>query len=111
MNYTITDSSPNMTYKPKNTPGIKQFDDHIKDGQKKLFDMELLFLKIYGGLSDTIIYAGAAPGHHLNELIPMYPKHKWILYDPEEMKLDWDKESIFGSYSQGSVLLYGMPKL
>ena len=82
---TLTDSSPSMPYQPKNTPGKKLFEDHIKDGQRKLFIMELLFLKKYGHLSDTIVYAGAAPGLHIPDLIDRFPTHKWILYDPENI--------------------------
>lgn len=86
--YQITDASPQRQYVAKNKPGIKAYADHIKDGQRKLFIMELLFLKKYGNLSKTIVYAGASPGYHLNRLIVLYPEHTWILYDPVDIKVE-----------------------
>lgn len=83
MDILLREDSPKLTYKPKNKPGEKVNKDHIKNGQQKLYLMELLFLKKYGHLSDTIVYAGAAPGHHIPKLFKEFPNHRWILYDPE----------------------------
>lgn len=51
-------------------------------GQLKLFLSELQFLSEHGHFSDTIVYAGAAPGTHIKYLSEMFPKHKFILWDP-----------------------------
>lgn len=85
--YLLTDNSPEKPYQPKNNYGVKMFLDHIKNGQRKLDIMETLFLKTYGYLSNTIVYAGASPGYHLNHLILRWPNHKFILYDPIKIKL------------------------
>ena len=92
--YTITDTSLEREYKAKNNPGVRAYSNSHKNGQRKLWIMELLFLKNYGHLSDTIIYAGASPGFHLERLIPLYPNHKWILYDPVEVRFDREANNI-----------------
>lgn len=84
----ITDLSPETKYVPKDNPGVKDCDFIYKSGQRKLFVSELYFLTKYGSLSDTVIYAGASPGTHINSLIPLFPNiKKWILYDPDEIKV------------------------
>lgn len=51
-------------------------------GQRKLFMTELYFLAMYAHLSTTVLYVGSAPGNHLNILLPLFPNHTFILYDP-----------------------------
>jgi hypothetical protein len=51
-------------------------------GQLKLFLSELQFLSEHGHFSNTIVYAGAAPGTHIKYLSEMFPTHKFILWDP-----------------------------
>jgi hypothetical protein len=51
-------------------------------GQLKLMLSEIQFLSEYGHLSNTIVYAGSAPGTHIKFLSKMFPKHKFILWDP-----------------------------
>lgn len=63
-------------------------------GQLKLFLTELHILTDHGDETDTIIYAGAAPGDHLNVLIPMFPNKKWILVDPSPIKLQGQASSL-----------------
>lgn len=53
-------------------------------GQKKLFLAEYQFLMQYGKLSDTILYVGSAPGKHIVYLSNLFPKHRFILFDPRE---------------------------
>jgi hypothetical protein len=51
-------------------------------GQRKLLLTEIEFLTRYGHLSDTVIYAGAAPGTHTAVLAALFPKHKFHLHSP-----------------------------
>ncbi len=51
-------------------------------GQRKLLLTELYFLAMYAHLSTTVLYVGSAPGQHLNILLPLFPHHTFILYDP-----------------------------
>jgi hypothetical protein len=51
-------------------------------GQLKLMLSEIQFLSEHGHFSNTIVYAGAAPGTHIKFLSKMFPKHKFILWDP-----------------------------
>jgi hypothetical protein len=53
-----------------------------KNGQRKLLISELEFLNTYD--SKYIIYAGAAPGRHITLLAEIFPRRKFILYDPRE---------------------------
>lgn len=51
-------------------------------GQRKLLLCEIQFLTEYGHLCDTIVYAGAAAGYHINYLSSLFPTHKFELWDP-----------------------------
>lgn len=53
-------------------------------GQKKLLLSEIEFLTLFGNLSDTVVYAGSAPGTHISIISELFPKHKLILYDPRD---------------------------
>ena len=53
-------------------------------GQKKLLLSEIEFLTKYGHLSNIVVYAGSAPGTHIDYLVKMFPDHKFILYDPRD---------------------------
>ena len=56
-------------------------------GQRKLLLTEVHFLTNYGYLSNNIIYAGAAPGHHIEYLSQLFPTHKFYLYDPRDFEI------------------------
>ena len=60
----------------------------IHFGQLKLLLTEIRFLTEYHKLSNIVVYAGAAPGHHIKYLSKLFPKHEFELYDPCE----FDKE-------------------
>ena len=60
----------------------KKFLRTLHAGQRKLLLTEIEFLTKYGDLADTVLYVGAAPGTHLVVLHELFPKHKFILYDP-----------------------------
>ena len=52
-------------------------------GQRKLLLSEIEFLTLYGHLAGLVVYAGAAPGTHIDFLSrKLFPSHKWILVDP-----------------------------
>lgn len=57
-------------------------------GQRKLLLCETWFLLKYGDLSCNVIYAGAAPGQHLEYLSSMFRNHNFYLYDPNEFRID-----------------------
>lgn len=56
-------------------------------GQRKLLLVEIWFLMNYGHLSKNVIYAGAAPGMHIEYLSKLFQQHKFYLYDPNEFKV------------------------
>ena len=41
----------------------------------------------YGHLSKNVLYAGAAPGIHIEYLSFLFKNHTFHLYDPNEFKL------------------------
>ena len=43
---------------------------------------ELYFLTKYGHLSNKVVYAGAAPGNHIDYLSFLFPEHHFTLVDP-----------------------------
>ena len=93
--YIITDNSPEEKYIPKNKPGIHDSNFIHKSGQRKLLISEISFLTRNAHLSDTIVYAGAAPGTHLMTLIKLFPMiKKWILYDPRPIKIVNDNKDL-----------------
>jgi hypothetical protein len=55
----------------------------LHSGQRKLLLVEIEFLQNESREGDTILYAGAAPGYHLPELIAKFPGRNWILVDPQ----------------------------
>jgi len=74
----MTDDSPRLKYASSKLEA--KFNFHF--GQRKLLISEIEFLTLYGHLSDTVVYVGAAPGTHIPLLTHMFPKHKFYLYDP-----------------------------
>lgn len=53
-------------------------------GQRKLMICEIEFLTMYGGNGATCVYAGSAPGNHINYLSVMFPHIYFVLIDPSE---------------------------
>lgn len=87
----LRDNAPETAYIPKNRPGERDCPYLYKSGQRKLLVSEINFLTRYGNRSDTVLYAGAGPGTHLNVLIELFPSiKKWIFYDPQEIKVNKD---------------------
>ena len=71
----------------------------IHHGQRKLLLSEIRFITKYGHLSDNIIYAGSAPGHHIKYLSLLFPKHIFYLYDPNPFKINETSNiKIFNEY-------------
>jgi len=54
----------------------------LHHGQRKLYFSEVEFLTRFGNKNDIIVYAGAAPGTHIDHLSKMFPDRKFILVDP-----------------------------
>jgi hypothetical protein len=54
----------------------------VHSGQRKLLNMEIEFLTQYAVHDATVIYVGAAPGHHHTILEVLFPFITFILYDP-----------------------------
>lgn len=69
-------------------------------GQRKLLLTEILFLTKYAKNEKfTCVYAGAAPGQHIEYLSSLFPKITWILYDPAEFVVaETDKIKIHNTY-------------
>jgi len=56
----------------------------IHFGQLKLLLSEIRFLTEFNELGTVVVYAGAAPGHHIAYLASLFPEHTFELYDPCE---------------------------
>ena len=56
-------------------------------GQRKLLLSEIEFLNMYGHLSNLVVYAGAAPGTHMNYLIDAFPTHHFVCVDPARFSI------------------------
>jgi hypothetical protein len=82
------------------------------DGQRKLLLNEILFLTKYGHLSDTVLYIGSAPGHHIPIVATMFPQHKFELWDPapfaikESYLRDSNIKLFKQAFTEKSALLY-----
>jgi hypothetical protein len=59
-------------------------------GQRKLLLSEVEFLNEYlpSNIIALVIYAGAAPGHHIPLLSDMFPNLRFILVDPSPFEID-----------------------
>ncbi len=51
-------------------------------GQRKLYFSEVEFLTKFGNKNDLCVYAGGAPGTHIDHLSKMFPDRKFVLVDP-----------------------------
>lgn len=51
-------------------------------GQLKLLLSEIFFITKFSDKPYNILYVGAAQGYHINHLTKMFPKNKFILWDP-----------------------------
>lgn len=68
-------------------------------GQRKLFMSELYFLTKYGHLANQVIYAGSAPGMHIPFLVNLFPKHNFLLIDPNKFEIEEsDRIKIINDY-------------
>lgn len=82
--------SPRTPYQRRQ--GEAKTTDHW--GQRKLLFSEIEFLNLYSNkrpyvnnvATTTVIYAGAAPGTHINFLSSLFPEINWILVDPASFK-------------------------
>jgi hypothetical protein len=65
-------------------------------GQRKLLmsEIEFLLLQTARGQNCTVIYAGAAPGTHVNILSKMFPEHRFVLVDPAPFTVQEDGRHI-----------------
>lgn len=72
-------------------------------GQRKLLLTEVEFLTKYGKKSNIVVYAGAAPGYHIEMLAELFP-HEFHLYDPRPFgKFSSPKIKCFNKYFTESV--------
>lgn len=77
------------------------FKPSLHIGQRKLLLNEIHFLTNYGHLSNLVVYAGGAPGTHINYLSTLFPNHKFELWDPNPFDQDLyknEKIKIFNDY-------------
>jgi hypothetical protein len=75
---TLRDDSPRLKYRRRQNE-VKTV---LHWGQRKLLLSEVEFLTKYGHLSNTVVYAGAAPGTHLNILAELFKDKKFVCVDP-----------------------------
>ena len=57
-------------------------------GQLKLFLSELLYYSMFSDKPYTILYVGAAEGTHTAKLAEMFPRNKFVLYDPRKFVME-----------------------
>lgn len=76
-------------------------------GQRKLLMTEVQFLTIYCNVDNPIVvYAGAAPGHHIPIISRMFPSITWHLYDPRKFVVKpTDKIKVHQQYFMGADAL------
>jgi hypothetical protein len=76
-------------------------------GQLKLMLSEIQFLSEFGNLSNTVVYAGAAPGTHIKFLTHMFPNHNFILWDPRPFNVSGPRIEIHQEFfTDDSAQLY-----
>ena len=75
---TLRDDSPRLKYRRRQNE-VKTV---LHWGQRKLLLSEIEFLTKYGQLSNIVVYAGAAPGTHLNILAELFKDKKFVCVDP-----------------------------
>ncbi|AYV79689.1 MAG: polyA polymerase regulatory subunit [Faunusvirus sp.] len=86
---------PDIIYKYDQLTARKKYEKkphaHVKDmhwGQRKLLIGEVYFLTKYFDPTKIILYVGAADGYHIKFMAEvMFPKNKFILYDPAHFKI------------------------
>lgn len=92
----LTDSAPRAVYHKRAWDNKK---DIIHWGQRKLLMSEILFLTRWGHTSNHVVYAGAAPGHHIPYLSQLFPDHHFTLIDPNQFGITkTDKIDIINGY-------------
>jgi hypothetical protein len=68
-------------------------------GQRKLIASEIEFITTHGINDDIVVYAGAAPGNHIQLLGRMFPSIFFYLYDPNAFSIkETDNIKIFQQY-------------
>lgn len=78
----LRDSDPELKYsKKKGEKSVNHW------GQRKLLLSEIEFLTEYSSPGDIVVYVGAAPGTHIKWLSDLFPKLKFILYDPADFQI------------------------
>ncbi len=99
----LTDDHPRLPYYPRQWDKKKSIRHW---GQRKLLLSEILFLTQWGHLSTTVIYAGAAPGKHIEYLSKLFPEHNFILVDPNPFAISpSDKIQIYNQYFTDELAL------
>ena len=62
--------------------------DSVHWGQRKLFMNELELLTLHAAPGDTVVYAGAAPGKHIEFLADrLFPELTFVLVDPAPFRI------------------------
>eukprot|EP00299_Pterocystis_sp_00344_P019501 c9664_g1_i4.p1 GENE.c9664_g1_i4~~c9664_g1_i4.p1 ORF type:complete len:530 (+),score=66.61 c9664_g1_i4:42-1631(+) len=79
---TLAEDAPRRPYYQR----IKELRTTNHWGQRKLLLSEIEFLTLHGHESRTVLYAGAAPGTHIDLLAEMFPNHYFILVDPADFQ-------------------------
>jgi hypothetical protein len=99
-NATLCHDAPRLPYRAQKMNVRPQ--QHI--GQLKLSLTEIMFLITHRELSDTVLYAGAAPCTHLPAIIDMFPEKKFILWDPSPFNVkNSDRVEVHQEYFTAEV--------
>jgi cap2 methyltransferase len=89
INLELTNNAPRAKYQRRNWDHKKTI---IHWGQRKLLMTEIMFLTKWGDLSNTVVYAGSAPGRHIPYLCKLFPHHKFILVDPNPFGIETNNQ-------------------
>lgn len=87
----LNDDSPQFPYRRRTNE--EKFCLHW--GQRKLLLSEIEFLTLHGEESKNVVYAGAAPGNHIEFLSELFPNHYFYCVDPAPFSKHLINSNIF----------------
>lgn len=87
-------------------------------GQRKLLLSEIEFLTEFGDFSDTVVYAGAAPGVKNSYLVSLFPEHSFVFVDPNpfdkrilDLAKNSDRVTVINDYFTDEMAKQYNPKI
>ena len=88
-NRLLGSDAPRKVYRPRKNESKTV----VHWGQRKLLLSEIEFLTKYSVSGAIVVYAGAAPGTHIQYLMELFPKLEFVLVDPAPFSSKLTEES------------------